>query len=47
MTKKKSFAYVEPADYFPKSIRKKMKLGEFAEQNPKQTKPQTKPKKGK
>ncbi len=24
--------YVEPSDYFPKEIRKKLKLGEYAEQ---------------
>ena len=24
-------AYVEPADYFPEEIRRKMKVGEFAE----------------
>lgn len=28
--KKREIAYVEPADYFPKSIRKKCKLGEYA-----------------
>lgn len=27
---KKEFLYVEPADYFPKEIRKKYGLGEFA-----------------
>ena len=27
----KKIVYVEPADYFPKEIRKKYKLGEFAE----------------
>lgn len=47
MANKKSFAYVEPAEYFPKAIRKKMKLGEFAEQNPKQAKPKTKQNKSK
>ena len=26
--------YVEPADYFPKELRKKYKLGEFAEEKP-------------
>lgn len=30
MTDKK-IKYVEPADYFPKSLRKKYKLGEYAE----------------
>ena len=29
MTKK--FSYSEPADYFPKSVRKKAKIGEYAE----------------
>lgn len=28
--KGRSFGYVEPADYFPESIRKKCKLGEYA-----------------
>ena len=27
----KKLGYVEPAEYFPKEIRKKYKLGEFAE----------------
>ena len=27
----KKIVYAEPADYFPKEIRKKYKLGEFAE----------------
>ena len=27
----KKVVYVEPADYFPKDLRKKYKLGEFAE----------------
>lgn len=27
----KKIVYVEPADYFPKEIRKKYKLGEYAE----------------
>lgn len=26
---KKTVPYVEPADYFPEKIRKKMKLGEY------------------
>ncbi len=30
----KDARYVEPADYFPVEIRKKLKLGEFAEQKP-------------
>ncbi len=32
MTKKR-MGYVEPENYFPKEIRKKYKLGEFAEDN--------------
>lgn len=28
--KKRQIAYVEPAEYFPKEIRKKYKLGEYA-----------------
>ena len=28
---KKQLAYVEPADYIPKDLRKKYKLGEYAE----------------
>ena len=27
----KKIAYSEPADYFPKSVRKKVKIGEYAE----------------
>ena len=30
---KKQIVYAEPADYFPKEIRKKYKLGEYAEKN--------------
>ena len=29
---KKQVVYVEPADYIPKDLRKKYKLGEFAEE---------------
>ena len=29
----KQVVYVEPADYIPKDLRKKYKLGEFAEEN--------------
>lgn len=29
----RKIVYVEPADYFPKEIRKKYKLGEYAETN--------------
>ena len=28
---KKTIVYAEPADYFPKELRKKYKLGEYAE----------------
>ncbi len=28
---KKKYGYIEPVDYFPVEIRKKFKLGEFAE----------------
>lgn len=27
----KKIAYAEPADYFPKSVRKELKIGEYAE----------------
>ena len=30
---KKQVVYVEPADYIPKDLRKKYKLGEYAEKN--------------
>ncbi|MBQ9047023.1 MAG: hypothetical protein IJ120_03885 [Solobacterium sp.] len=30
---RKRMGYVEPENYFPKEIRKKYKLGEFAEDN--------------
>ena len=30
---KKKVVYVEPVDYFPEEVRKKYKLGEFAENN--------------
>ena len=30
---KKKEVYVEPADYFPKELRKKYKLGEYADTN--------------
>ena len=29
----KKVVYVEPADYIPKDLRKKYKLGEYAEEN--------------
>lgn len=28
---KKNVKYTEPTDYFPKEVRKKLKIGEFAE----------------
>ena len=31
MKKTSKIVYVEPADYFPESLRKKYKLGEYAE----------------
>ena len=31
MADKKKVVYSEPADYFPKELRKKYKLGEYAE----------------
>ena len=31
MSKTKKVGYSEPSDYFPKDIRKKAKIGEFAE----------------
>lgn len=34
---KKKIAYSEPAEYFPKSVRKKMGIGEFAEKDKKPT----------
>ena len=34
----KKINYKEPDDYFPKDIRKKMKIGEFAEQPKKEEK---------
>ena len=30
---KKKIVYAEPADYFPKELRKKYKLGEYADKN--------------
>ena len=30
---KKKIVYAEPADYFPKELRKKYKLGEYADTN--------------
>ena len=34
----KKIVYVEPADYFPKELRKKYKLGEYAETQDSDTK---------
>lgn len=31
--KKAAIAYSEPSDYFPESVRRKFKIGEFAETN--------------
>ncbi len=31
--KRRELLYVEPIDYFPKSIRKKYKMGEYAEKS--------------
>lgn len=36
--KERKISYSEPDDYFPKDIRKKMKIGEFAEQPKKEEK---------
>ena len=33
--KTKRMSYVEPIDYFPKSVRKANKIGEFSEENKK------------
>ena len=38
MDKKKKVTYSEPADFFPKELRKKYGLGEFAEEPKKTTK---------
>lgn len=43
----KEIKYSEPADYFPKSIRKKHKIGEFAETTKKTTAKKTTTKKKK
>lgn len=40
----KRVSYTEPSDYFPKSVRKKAKIGEFAETKKKTTKKATKKK---
>lgn len=37
-TKKSKIAYSEPAGYFPKSVRKELGLGEYAEKKTKTTK---------
>lgn len=41
----KSIRYSEPADYFPKELRQKYKLGEYAEKKPAQKKTTEKKKK--
>ncbi len=38
----KRISYTEPADYFPVSVRKKAKIGEFAEMEKETTKETTK-----
>ena len=35
MANKNNVKYTEPADYIPKSVRKELKLGEFAEEEKK------------
>lgn len=40
----KKVVYSEPADYFPKSVRKEMKIGEYAEKPKKVAKKTTKKK---
>ncbi len=45
MSKPKKIVYSEPVDYFPKEIRKKYKLGEFAESEEKAKKKTTAKKK--
>lgn len=42
---KRTIRYSEPADYFPKSIRKKYKIGEFAEDTSKKKSTTSKKKK--
>ena len=42
MADKKTIKYSEPADYFPKEIRKKYGLGEYAETKPEAKKPTAK-----
>ena len=37
----KRISYTEPSDYFPASVRKKAKIGEFAETAKKTTKKKT------
>ena len=38
----KKVAYSEPAEYIPKSIRKELKIGEYAEKAEKKTEPKKK-----
>lgn len=33
MKEERKFSYKEPAEYFPKELRKKFKVGEYAEEN--------------
>ena len=40
----KKTTYSEPAEYFPKSIRKELKIGEFAEKKTETKKTETKKK---
>lgn len=39
---KKKVVYIEPAEYIPKELRKKYKLGEYAEQPPSAENPRKK-----
>lgn len=45
MPKKTKIIYSEPTDYFPKELRKKYGLGEYAENAKKKTEKKTEPKK--
>ena len=37
MKKTRNIGYSEPSDYFPKSVRKELKIGEYAETKKKAT----------
>lgn len=37
MKKKSKITYSEPSNYFPKSVRKELKIGEYAEKDKKPT----------